>query len=192
MRQLPGKKINLPKRSATMRILLITLALSLSLTFCEQVNNTKNEALQTSVLSFDTSIIAILPYNAVLGTGVFENCKPAQLTNDDIALIERLLTDCINEYNSRTEKSLKKYNRFHEEKYLLIDLKQHKRQYVVVTNSSGEKEVWINCFCDAWGFNNSGWRKYPIDVDDGGNCYFNLKINLTTGKYYDLMVNGYG
>ena len=27
-------------------------------------------------------------------------------------------------------------------------------------------------------------------VDDGGNCYFNFKINLTTKKFYDLRVNG--
>ena len=27
-------------------------------------------------------------------------------------------------------------------------------------------------------------------VDDGGNCFFNVKVNLNTGQYYDLMVNG--
>ena len=176
-----------------MRIMLATLALTLSLAFCGQINNTKDPAPQTAALSFDTSIIAILPYDTTLMKGVFENCKPAQLkNNDEFVLIDRLLTDCINDYNSRVEKALKKDNRYPKEKYLLIDLKKHKRQYVVVTNSSGEKEVWISCFCEDWGFNQSGWRKYIIDVDDGGNCYFNLKINLSTGKYYDLMVNGYG
>ena len=33
-------------------------------------------------------------------------------------------------------------------------------------------------------------QKDLIFVNDGGNCYFNLKINLTTGQYYELMVNG--
>jgi hypothetical protein len=27
-------------------------------------------------------------------------------------------------------------------------------------------------------------------VEDGGNCYFNFKINLITKKYFDLGVNG--
>jgi hypothetical protein len=34
------------------------------------------------------------------------------------------------------------------------------------------------------------WRKELFDVMDGGNCFFELKINLTSGKYYDLNVNG--
>jgi len=72
-------------------------------------------------------------------------------------------------------------------KDFVIDLKKYKRQYIAVINSKGEKEVWVNCFCDTWKKN---WRKELIFVLDGGNCYFNLKINLTKGEYYDLMVNG--
>ncbi len=56
-------------------------------------------------------------------------------------------------------------------------------------NEEGEKEVWVNCFCKTDGQN---WKKESIQVDDGGNCYFRVKINLTTGKYHDLMVNGFG
>src|SRR5689334_1427502 len=103
-----------------MRIMLATLALSLSLPFCGQINNTKDQPPPTAALSFDTSIIAILPYDTALIKGVFENCKPAKFTNnDELALIEKLLTDCINDYNSRIEKALKKNNRYPKEKYLL-------------------------------------------------------------------------
>ena len=33
------------------------------------------------------------------------------------------------------------------------------------------------------------WKKYSIFIKDGGNCYFNLKINLATRQYYELRVN---
>jgi len=31
-----------------------------------------------------------------------------------------------------------------------------------------------------------------ITVNDGGKCFFNLKINLSEKKYKDFYVNGYG
>lgn len=54
-------------------------------------------------------------------------------------------------------------------------------------NSKGEKVVWIDCFCRQW---DKGSRTSPVIVTDGGNFYFNLKVNLTTEQYYELMVNG--
>jgi hypothetical protein len=45
-------------------------------------------------------------------------------------------------------------------------------------NSKGEKEVWINCFCRD---GERDWRKNLVFVKDGGNCYFNLKVNLSRG-----------
>jgi hypothetical protein len=57
-----------------------------------------------------------------------------------------------------------------------------------VTNKKGEKEVWVNCFCDTW--NSNRWKTEILFVEDGGNCYFNFRINLATKKYHDLGVNG--
>lgn len=54
-------------------------------------------------------------------------------------------------------------------------------------NKKGEKEVWINCFCvDV----RRDWKKQIVEVYDGGNCFFNLKINLNKSQYYELSVNG--
>lgn len=75
----------------------------------------------------------------------------------------------------------------HEERYL-INLANYKRQLVVVTNKRGEKVVWVNCFCRKG--NQASWRHQIVEVDDGGNCYFNVKLNLTRRIWYDLMVNG--
>jgi len=147
----------------------------------------------TKALSFDTSVIAILPYDAT-DSWLFKNGRPAIITNKDLATIETTLIECLKVYNAEEQKWYEKVNVQHPEykfdkSYFVINLARHKRQYVAFINEEGEKEVWVNCFCDMWGEN---WRKEIIQVDDGGNCYFNLKINLTTGKYYDLIANGFG
>ena len=56
-----------------------------------------------------------------------------------------------------------------------------------MVNNKGEKVIWINCFCNDC---NKNWKKEIIIVKDGGDCYFNLKINLMTKKYYDFLING--
>ena len=59
---------------------------------------------------------------------------------------------------------------------------------MAIFNHKGEKEVWINGFCNTWDKN---WKTEIILVHDGGNCYFNLKINLTSGECFEISVNGY-
>jgi hypothetical protein len=145
----------------------------------------------------DKSNIAILPYDSTYFSHSknFKNCKQATLTKNDYLLIEKLLMQCIAEYNVKQEELFNEISNKHPDynlnkKHFVIDLKPYKRQYIVVTNNQNEKEVWINCFCSVDRFDNIGWRRKIIFVKDGGNCYFNLKINLTSEKYYDFWVNG--
>ena len=66
-------------------------------------------------------------------------------------------------------------------------LSMYKRQYVAVINGKGQKEVWVNFFCEAPEY----WRKGTVDVIDGGACYLHLFINLTlrtVSKLYDNAV----
>jgi hypothetical protein len=135
----------------------------------------------------NTSIIAVFP----LGENekdIFKDAKEnADLTITDLKQIDSVLHTCIADYNAKQEQNSDL--RFKKDKSVYwIDLKNYKRQYIAVINRKGEKEVWINCFCDS--FNDPNWKTYIINVDDGGNCFFNLKINLTAGNYYDLFVNG--
>jgi hypothetical protein len=58
-----------------------------------------------------------------------------------------------------------------------------------VINQEGEKEIWINFFCNEW--ESVGWKTDLMIVLDGGNCYFNLKVNLTNKTYSELIINGY-
>lgn len=144
-----------------------------------------------TISSPDTAVIAILPYDASQ-YWVFKECKPADLTNNDLKQIETILNECIKDYNPEREIQFQEINDKHPElkldkKNFVIDLTLYKRQYVAVLNSKGEKEVWVNCFCSN---GNENWKENLVFVKDGGNCYFNLKINLTTGKYCELIVNG--
>lgn len=164
------------KRPTPMKrqITLLSFILIICLTSCGQTNpETKNQEQSHNIFTVDTSVVAILPFDTTQDW-IFKDSKPTDLTNGDLLKIDTMLNICINDYKL-------------DKKNFTIDLTRYKRQYVAVLNSKGEKEVWVNCFCRA---ENQDWKKNLIFVEDGGNCYFNLKINLTTGQYYELMVNG--
>ncbi len=121
----------------------------------------------------------VFKYGDVKNLWELQNTKPAVLTDEDLAAINEIFPKAINDYN---EKITGKYGK-------LTDLSKYKRQLVPYLNAKGEKEVWVNCFCSDFG---QDWRKEIIQVDDGGRCFFNLRINLMTKKGFDLRVNGQG
>jgi hypothetical protein len=176
------------------RQILITIASILALCNCGQ-RKTDNGNVRTTQVenSIDTSLIVILPYETSL-FWICKDCKQAELTSQDLEDVEILLKKCIDEYNLGQEKQFNEIKSKYPEqkfdiKYFTIDLKRYKRQYFATTNKKGDKEVWINCLCDinSW---NQDWKKELLIVKDGGNCYFNLIINLSKQKYSELSVNG--
>jgi len=181
-------------KTDTMIKLLTILTTIFCLTTLDQTNKSMVKPQNDNPnLNIDTSRIAILPFDTTQ-YWVFKDSKPTDLTNDDLQKIETILNQCVNDYNPEQERQVKEINDKHPEfkldkKNFTIDLTLYKRQYVAILNAKGEKEVWVNCFCGAGSQN---WKKNLILVLDGGNCYFNLKINLTTGQYYEFMVNGDG
>ena len=174
------------------QLTLLTFILTIFLMSCGQSKTeTENTEKQHNDYIIDTAMVAVLPFDTT-EYWVFKGSKPTDLTNDDLQKIETILNGCINNYNSEQEKKYNKINAKNPEykldkKNFIIDLTRYKRQYEAVINSKEEKEVWVNCFCRT---HNSNWKNEIVVVKDGGNCYFNLKINLTTGRYYDIMVNG--
>jgi len=151
-------------------------------------------------LIIDTTKIVILPYDST-DTWLFKNCYQAELTDTDFELSDSILTVCINKYNIEQEKRFteicSEYPNTDFDKYrFVIDLSRYRRQYICVTNEKGEKEVFINFLCEEsfsnpWDEENpNSWKTGIILVDDGGNCFFQLKINLITKEYYDFYVNG--
>lgn len=150
----------------------------------------------------DTSRLAILNLEKNLVSNYFdEGSKPAALEPDEIEKVNLLITEAVGQYNSDSEK-IYKQNQVNTKKYpgsvaydpRIKSLPSYYKQIVAVTNAKDEKEVWVNCFCklDDWRPDNDKnyWRKNIVRVMNGGSCYFNLKINLTTGTVVWFRVNG--
>jgi hypothetical protein len=98
------------------------------------------------------------------------------------------------DYNSeaieRFNKLTKKYpNQKFDSKDFTIELVDYGRQYIAVTSDNGDKFVFVNCFCEPEKF--SYRDKELVDVMDGGNCYFQFKVNLGQSKIFDFMTNGW-
>lgn len=168
-----------------MRPAYLPLLLILTIVSCGQFDDNqvdKMAELPEATQPVDSSVIAIIPFEQSIEWLFGKKFSPAHLTVDELNKIEKLLLDCVNGFNRKVSSA----NR----EYLSIDLVGggYKRQYVAAINGKGEKEVWVNCLCRESG---NTWKTSIIMVDDGGSCYFNLKINLTKGKYYDFVVNGY-
>ena len=115
------------------------------------------------------------------------------MTQKDIEDIDSLLILCVADCNNHTHSKEHPW-------WSHIDLNKHKywKQIVVAVNSKGEKEVWVNCLCEIPDFEDDNhywrdrWQTKICIVFDGGSCFFNFKINLSTKKYYSLEVNGTG
>lgn len=178
-----------------MKVILI-LPVVVTLFSCGQKEKAKTEnkgmvEAKFDTIRIDTSSIAIIEFDTTFHW-LFKNAKPAELNSEDLYQIEKILTDFLIKYNHdlrvQFEDKANKYpNKSFNLSNFIIDLNKFKRQYIPVINDKGEKEVWINCFCGQWGANG---RTEIFEVEDGGNCYFNLKINLTTAFIYDFIVNG--
>jgi hypothetical protein len=135
-------------------------------------------------LSFDTNKIAVLPIDTS-DHYLFTDANKMQLTNQDLKTIDKLLNECIQTHNFKQD-TTKEFTEF-------IDLKKYKIQYIPFMSSNGQRKVYVNAFCNYyWNFDSTGWKKYIVQVDDGGSCFFHLTINLTENKYEEFYTNGYG
>jgi hypothetical protein len=65
-------------------------------------------------------------------------------------------------------------------------LSNYRRQYAGV-EVEGRKLLYANFFCDTF---NGEWKNRPVAVEDGGDCFFQIKYDLHTGAFTDLQING--
>src|ERR1700681_3201992 len=101
----------------------------------------------------------ILPYDKTAFSSLPEDCTTATLNNSDFANIDRVLSYCVNKYNRLQETVYKQTAKKLPDQDLklddfVIDLRKYYRQYMVVYNKKGEKEVWVNCFCNTQSLDN--------------------------------------
>lgn len=65
-------------------------------------------------------------------------------------------------------------------------LSDYRVQLFGFKNQGGEKCIWANFFSLAADMD---WKRELVDIDEGGNRFFNVNVNLKTGEVYGLMVN---
>ena len=159
---------------------------------CRQANRTSKNGASSShpaekdssgkQLSFDTTTITILPNNQIRFFSL-KDSLPAILTNADIQRIDSLLLAGIGIHNKAAD-SNKVYSDY-------IRPEKYKRQYVAYTGADGQKKVFVNCFCigiDRF----DDWKDKLVEIEDGGYCFFNITIDLGTGTFGPLLINGPG
>ncbi|WP_460616096.1 hypothetical protein [Hymenobacter segetis] len=63
------------------------------------------------------------------------------------------------------------------------------RQYVGFVNGQGQKVIWVNLL---WKdpARRSALAQHVVQVLDGCSYYWNVKVNLLTGRLYELRING--
>jgi len=70
---------------------------------------------------------------------------------------------------------------------------KYRRQYLAYVDSSDKPWIWGNFMCvNAGRVGSDAWRKTIVDVDDGGDCFFNVEFSPETGKFRRFQINGDG
>ncbi len=126
---------------------------------------------------------------------IFNNAEPTIIDDYELNTVNEIVNLAIEENNAYQKERLKKHtSEYPEDDWtetgfeLNLD-NGYNRQYVPALNEYGEKVVWVNFLCSDFKEN---WKNELIVTYDGGNCYFNIKVNLTKKNYSELKINGYG
>lgn len=85
---------------------------------------------------------------------------------------------------NRNPETVKKYG-----KLLKFGDSDYFRQYVGYVDSKGNRIVFINAVCKSYG-QKSDLKKNWIFVLDGGSCFYQIKVDLTSKKCTDFSANG--
>lgn len=67
-------------------------------------------------------------------------------------------------------------------------LPEYRRQYVGIVEE-GEQLIYANFFCNPFAVE---WQQEWVSVNDGGDCYFQLRYDPAQGTFSRLTINGEG
>jgi hypothetical protein len=133
-------------------------------------------------LVYDTSKIAIITYHYdIPWINDHDIDSAGDLTQQDIFDVEKIFQQSVNNHNNKIPDSVKKSSHY----YIDFKSNDYKRQYVSTINSKNEKIIYVCCFCMLRGWD---WRKTLL-VAEEGRCFFTVKIDLTTKKYFDFSLD---
>lgn len=158
------------------RIIIFSLFICI-LTACKGRMNVVDVKLTSFV---DTAVYAILPYDSSAMMGMnwhYKDARPGVITPKGVDSLETIVDSTYKAFTKDSTAYLHK----------LMPLETYRRQYVALITADGEREVWVNFFCASF---NIGWREHVVIVDDGGTCFFQLFINVKSGKASELIPNG--
>jgi hypothetical protein len=119
-----------------------------------------------------------------------ESTTTTTLSTTELDVATRLLTKCITDYNDQIREGFKKRGekKRYSRMYQIMSLGKYKIQFVPFINEKGEKEVWINGFCSD---HHTDWKTEIVQVFDGGNCYFTVRLNISKNECIAVGTNGY-
>jgi hypothetical protein len=143
---------------------LFTLLISFG---CNKINTIENNVIGNNKYS-------ILKYNPKDHYYIFKDAVPAKLSKKEIFEIEKIIFPKISE--TITSHNVK-----------LNSKDNYSRQYLAVINSKNEKIVWIQFYCGE--VSNKDLKSYALNVSDGGDCIFKIKVNLSNKTFYDYSEN---
>ena len=102
---------------------------------------------------------------------------------DDIVVAERILKRCVEVDKIGADSlAIQEVN----------ELPTYTRQYFGGVNEKGQKLIWINCFSKESGFDHNDWKTEIVEVQDGGDWYFNVVANISTDECYRFFRNSIG
>jgi hypothetical protein len=129
-------------------------------------------------LHYDTSRTTIIMLSSKNRWAFDTSYKQGFLTQAELNSVDSILVACVTNYNNKRDR-----NYYHK-----IDLSNlnYRKQLIVLVNMEGKKEIYVNCFCK---IDDDSWKTEYFRVYDGGNCFFNFKINVAERQYFDLQVN---
>ena len=161
-----------------MKVLTALVLISCTLTGCAQTitsNYIKQKKYQGYIFSKDYSSRLVH----------FEDLKERFTPSEsDIAEAESVLAIQIREINKA------RLNQTGSCPVIDETLPTFKRQYLGYINRDGDKVVWINFIGGKEKKNSDQLSKEIVVVFDGCSHYWNIKVNITRSKLYDLSVNG--
>ncbi|MGI0108338.1 hypothetical protein [Salinimicrobium sp. WS361] len=173
-------------------IKFLTISLWIFSISCQNSARTDNPTDSNTEFAIADSLYSVVEYKKEM-SHPFENGEPTDLNVDELKTVEEILERAVDENNQIQKEALQKQNAENPENKwsetgFELETENYYRQYIPIVNEKGEKEVWVNLSCKE--FYDENWKKeLLLPVEDGGNCYFNVKINLNKKSYRDLRIN---
>lgn len=152
----------------------------------DKKQNLKRDAVNDPDLKY--TILTDSEYNMFLNNKY--NSQSWKPSKQDIYLVQEIINKAISDTNFIYLKNPEK--KIRDDYY---------KQYIPYINNRGEKMIKINAFCEIlkvppkpgsetneW--TDIDWKNEYHYINDGGNCFWRMTINLETKKYKDIMLNG--